>query len=96
MLRVKLCGREYGDLPIDPSFHQLIPSMPRATREKPSTEPTILWVPEIGIFKNVARISQMALAPVTKNMERLNVNILDNTIELCTVNMSWYEQAWLN
>lgn len=37
------------------------PFVPRATKLKPNVEPTILCVPEIGNFKNVAISSHSAL-----------------------------------
>lgn len=44
-----------------PNVVQATPCVPRATRLKPIVEPTILCVPEIGSFKNVATNNQRAL-----------------------------------
>jgi len=48
-------------IPIFPRVFQFIPWVPRHTSENPTVAPTILCVPEIGSFKNVATISQNAL-----------------------------------
>jgi hypothetical protein len=41
------------------------PSKDLATKVKPITDPTILWVPEIGILKKVAKL--LKKAPPIKN-----------------------------
>ena len=45
------------------NFHHWMPLVPRATSEKPTVAPTMLCVPEMGSFKNVATISQMPEPP---------------------------------
>jgi len=54
---------------MDANFHQLMPAVPLATSENPRTEPTMLWVPEIGILRKVAKMSHIALAPWEKEMQ---------------------------
>jgi hypothetical protein len=44
-----------------PNLKNFSPAVPRATKLKPMVEPTILCVPDIGSFMNVATNSQRAL-----------------------------------
>lgn len=49
-----------------------MPFVPCETREKPSVEPTMLCVPEIGNFKNVAANSQRALLANAETNPNIN------------------------
>lgn len=50
--------------PMVPKVDQLMPWVPRATKEKPTVAPTMLCVPEIGSLNHVATISHTALPAV--------------------------------
>lgn len=54
-------GEMNQEATIRPSVPQRRPCVPRATKLKPIVDPTMLWVPEIGSFRNVATNSQTAL-----------------------------------
>ncbi|GFX39919.1 transposable element Tcb1 transposase [Trichonephila clavipes] len=47
-----------------PNVFQRIPRNPLATQVKPRMAPIILWVPEIGSFKNVATMFHTALPKI--------------------------------
>lgn len=55
-----------------------MPCVLRATKEKPNVDPTMLWVPDIGNFKNVATNNQRAL--LAKAETNPNINSVSESV----------------